>query len=124
MDQAGKGFRATGDGEQLETYARRYDRFGIQCVDPYKSHRSGEDAIRDLLKLRRHDVHGLWPRLHVAQSCRETILEFQKHRYKVVRNQGDEKELKQEGVEARCHQIDNLRYMATGNIGYVESLAS
>lgn len=124
MDQAGKGFFASGEHQLEETYARRYDRFGIQCLDPYKSRRSGEDAIRSLLKPRRHDVRGWWPRLHIAASCEELILELQKYRYKVTRRPNDEKELKQEGVEARCHMLDNLRYLATANIAYIPSLES
>lgn len=124
MDQAGKGFMASGESQVEETYASRYDRFGIQCSDPYKIHKSGEDAIHALLKLRRHDLRGLWPRLHVAASCRELSLELQKYRYKMTRASADDKELKQEGVEARSHQIDNLRYLATANISYIPSLAS
>jgi hypothetical protein len=124
MDQAGKGFRASGEAQREETYARRYDRFGIQCSDPYKAHKSGEDAIHALLKLRRHDIHGLWPRLHIAASVKELILEFTKYRFKVRRTVNNERELKQEGVEARCHMIDNLRYLATANLSYIPSLAS
>lgn len=124
MDQAGKGFRASGESQREETYSRRYDRFGVQCADPYKSHKSGEDAIHALLKLRRHDQHGLWPRLHIAASVKELPLELAKYRFKVTKKPNDEKELKQEGVEARCHQIDNLRYLATANITYIPTLAS
>jgi hypothetical protein len=124
MDQAGKGFRASGEQSREETYARRYDRFGIQCADPYKSHKSGEDAIRALLKLRKHDTKGLWPRLHVAASCKELIVEFLKYRYKVTRVANAEKDLKQEGVEARSHQLDNLRYLATAALSYIPTLAS
>ena len=124
MDQAGKGFRASGEQQREETYARRSDRYGLQCADPYKSHRSGEDAIHALLKLRKHDVRGLWPRLHIAASCQELILELLKFRFKVTRNVNVERELKQEGVEARCHQVDNLRYLATGALSYLPSLAS
>jgi hypothetical protein len=124
MDQAGKGFRASAESQREETYARRYDRFGIQCADPYKSHKSGEDAIHSLLKLRKHDMRGLWPRLHVAASCRELTMELQKFRYKVTRTPSNERELKQEGVEARSHQIDNLRYLATAAISYIPTLVS
>jgi hypothetical protein len=124
MDQAGKGFRASSESQREETYARRYDRFGIQCADPYKSHKSGEDAVHAGLKLRKHDTRGLWPRLHVAASCRELIVELLKFRYKVTRTANQERELKQEGVEARCHQIDNLRYLMTANISYIGSLVS
>jgi hypothetical protein len=124
MDQAGKGFRASGEQQREETYATRYDRFGIQCADPYKSHKSGEDAIHAGLKLRKHDVRGLWPRLHIAASCKELIVELLKFRYKVTRTANQERELKQEGVEARCHQIDNLRYLMTAQIGYIGTLVS
>lgn len=124
MDQAGKGFRASGEQQIEETYARRYDRFSIQCSDPYKSHKSGEDAIHSLLKLRRHDTRGLWPRLHIAASCKELILELIKYRYRLTARLNPEKELKQEGVESRCHLIDNLRYLATANIAYIPSLES
>lgn len=122
MDQAGKGFNAAGEG-QKESYARRYERFGIYCEDPIKSHEVGEDAIRALLKLRAHDTYGLWPRIHFAQSCREIILEMTRHRYKSHRP-SDERELSQAGIEARCHQIDNLRYLVTARLQYIESSAS
>jgi hypothetical protein len=124
MDQASKGFRASGENQHELSYAERYGLYGIQCSDPYKSHRSGEDAIHSLLKLRKHETRGLWPRLHVAASCRETILELMRHRFKVTKRVSPERELKQEGVEARCHMIDNLRYLATSNIHYSASLAS
>lgn len=118
MDQAGKGFKATGEGQPEESYSARYDRYGIRCVDPKKSHSSGEDAIRSLLKLRNHDTRGKWPRLHVAASCKETILEFLRYRYKSTRRWSDEKELKQEGIEARSHLLDNARYLATAGLTY------
>lgn len=125
MDQAGKGFYASTDTALQETYARRYDRFGIQCSDPYKSHKSGEDAVHSLLKPRQHDVRGVWPRLHVAESCKELIIEFMKYRYKLLpKGKGEERELRQEGVEARCHLLDNLRYLATASIAYIPSLVS
>ncbi len=59
MDQAGKAFKASDEASLIETYARRYQRYGIECSDPRKSHQAGEDAIRDILKLRRHDVYGV-----------------------------------------------------------------
>lgn len=124
MDQAAKGFYAGTDSRSEETYSRRYDRFGLQCRDPYKSHKSGEDAIHSLLKLRRHDTRGFWPRLHIAASCRELIVELQKYRFKQSRSSPEARELKQEGVEARSHQIDNLRYLATSGIAYIPSLVS
>lgn len=124
MDQASKGFLASGDGQVQESYSTRYDRFGIQCRDPYKIHKSGEDAIRDLLKLRRHDRFGLWPRLHIAASCEELQVEFLKHKYKVSRSSSNENELRQEGVDARSHQLDNLRYLATSGASYIAALVS
>ncbi len=118
MDQAGKGFIASGEHQREETYSDRYYRYGIQCLDPVKSHRTGEDAIHSLLKPRGHDLKGNWPKLHVAASCEETILEFMEHRYQRLRvsSANDDKELKQEGVQARTHMLDLLRYLATANI--------
>jgi len=124
MDQAGKGFKASAEGQAEESYSERYDRYGIRCIDPKKSHQSGEDAIRQLLKQRKHDIKGNWPRLHVSEKCPETILEFQRHRYKTTRRWNDERELKQEGVESRCHMLDLARYLATGNITYSFRLES
>lgn len=125
MDQAAKGFIATGEGEDEETYADRYQRYGIICVDPLKSRGAGEDAIHDLLRLRRHERFGLWPRLHVAASCKELIVEFFKHRYPRSSDRWlKERDPKQQGVQARRHQIDNLRYLATSSISYLPQLAS
>jgi len=124
MDQAGKAFRATGEGQKEESFSARYDRFGIQCQDPYKSHQAGEDAVHQLLKARRHEIKGTWPRLHIAARCHELILELQKYRFKVLRGRIDDKELKQEGVEARCHLIDCLRYLAVSDIRYIREFAS
>ncbi len=123
MDQAGKGFRASGDGQQEESYSRRYDRFGLQCADPFKGHRSGEDAIHSLLKLRRHETRGLWPRLHVAESAKEMILELQKLRFRVTKR-SDERELKQDAVELRSHCADLLRYLACSQISFIPTLVS
>lgn len=124
MDQAGKGFLASGEQDRSESYAKRYARFDIQCSDPWKSTKGGEDAIHSLLKLRRHDSRGLWPRLHIAASVKELITELMKFRFKLTRRPSDEKELKQTGVEARSHQIDNLRYLATANLSYLPSMES
>lgn len=124
MDQAGKAFKVSAEGQPHETFASRYADYGIQCSDPYKIHQAGEDAIRDLLKPRRHEFKGMWPRLHVAASCRETILEFLKYRYKVTRRFSEERELKQEGVDARCHLLDLMRYLAVSNISYYARLES
>lgn len=124
MDQAGKGFKATGEGQETEFYSNRYQRFGITCLDPNKSHESGEDAIRMLLKPRKHEVFGDWPRLHVAASCPEIQLEFRRHRYKTTRRFTEEKELRQEPIQARSHMLDLLRYLATAHLQWNERLAS
>lgn len=124
MDQAGKGFEASDEAHLLESYAKRYDRFGIQCVDPKKSHHSGEDAIRAWLKSRAHDLRGIWPRLHIASSCVELQTELARFRYQMMSKWTDTRELKQQGIEARRHLIDCLRYLATAELGYARSLAS
>lgn len=124
MDQAGKAFRASGEDQAVESFAARYDRFGIQCQDPYKVVKTGEDAVHDLLKLRRHETRGAWSRLHIAESLVELRLEFQRFRYRRTPRWTDQKELKQDGVEARRHMLDSLRYLATSNISFIPSLAS
>lgn len=124
MDQAGKGFIATSENQDIETYADRYYRYGIHCSDPIKSHQAGEDAVHEWLKPRRHEIYGIWPKLHISARCRELILEFLKHRYKVTRTLTGEKELKQDAVEVRSHCLDLLRYLATARISYVSALAS
>lgn len=125
MDQAGKGFRASGENEQAESMADRYGRYGIYCLDPIKAHKTGEDAIRMKLKIRHHNLYGPWPQLHVSENCPELVLEFRKHRYKRTKVLNPEKELKQEGVEARCHLLDLLRYLTTGpGVQFIRSLAS
>lgn len=124
MDQAGKGFQASDEAHLLESYAKRYDRYGIQCIDPQKSHQSGEDAIRQLLKVRHHDLRGFWPRLHIAASCVELQLELLRFRYQMFRKYTETRELKQQGMEVRRHLIDCLRYLATGQLGYVRNLES
>lgn len=113
MDQAGKAFRASGESEQLETYARRYARYGIRCMDPRKSHQAGEDAIHDLLRPRRSDLHGNWPKLHISDQCPELIWELRNHRYKTLKTEDPEKDLKQDAAEVRSHMVDLLRYLAT-----------
>lgn len=114
MDQAGKAFAATGEAELLESYAKRFARYGIECRDPKKSHETGEDALHELLKPRFHYIRQSdWPRLHIAASCIELQLELESHRYMVTRNLSDEKELKQQAARSRCHLVDCLRYLAT-----------
>lgn len=123
MDQAGKSFRASGENNSFVSYAARYREFGLPCRDPDKRHAPGEDTIRDLLRPRRHDVYGAWPRLHVSEFCRELILEFLNHRYKTSRV-SDERELKQEAAEARSHMLDCLRYLVTARLDYSASMES
>lgn len=126
MDQAGKGFAATGEAELLESFAKRFARYGIECKDPKKSHQTGEDAIREKLKPRWDHMRGRdWPRLHIAASCVELILQLKNHRYQLTRHVSDERDLKQESSRKRCHLIDNLRYLATStNAIYTRSLES
>lgn len=124
MDQAGKGFRASDEAGLIESYAKRYWEYGIECCDPMRAHKSGEDAVRQLLKLRLHDLKGIWPRLHIGASCVELQLELSRHRYRMTRTYNETKELRQEGVEARCHLIDLLRYLATGDLFYDGRLVS
>lgn len=113
MDQAGKGFAATGEAELLESYAKRFARYGIQCRDPRKAHQTGEDAIRDLLKPRHHSLYGNYPRLHIAASCVELIKEFGEHRYVLTTSSNQDRDLRQDRSQFRCHMIDDLRYLAT-----------
>lgn len=124
MDQAGKAFNATAEGQAEENYAARYARFGVQCRDPKKSHQAGEDAIREYLKPRRHDSKGLWPRLHIAASCEEIQLEFGMHRYQKTKTVSEERDLKQDRAKARCHMLDNLRYLLVSDLRFTRSLAS
>lgn len=125
MDQAGKAFRASDEASLLETYARRYRKYGILCNDPRKSHGVGEDAIRNLLAPRRHDLKGPWPRLHVSDRCTELRYEFRNLRYKTMKSENLEMDLKQEAVETRSHLLDILRYIATHpQAMYVKRLAS
>lgn len=124
MDQAGKGFRASGEAETLETYSTRYARYGLHFRDPKKAHQSGEDAVRELLKPRSHDAKGQWPKLHIAESCVELIMEFGLYKYRVTTRLNDEKDLKQQATEARCHALDCLRYLANSQAQYIPRLAS
>lgn len=124
MDQAGKGFYASSESAREETYADRYYRFGIQCADPTKSHKAGEDMVHSLLKVRQHDMYGSWPRLHVSDECPETILEFIKLRYQKTKTLSEEKELKQDPVEMRSHAIDLVRYLSLGRLTFIPDLVS
>ena len=124
MDQAGKGFIASGEHQREETYADRYYRFGLQFSDPVKAHKAGEDAVHQLLKVRKHDMYGDWPRLHVSDDCPELILEFIKLRYEKLSKPSEERELKQDPVELRRHLLDCLRYLSMGRLNYVPDLVS
>ncbi len=113
MDQAGKGFMV--GGETLnKSVAGRYDDYGIHVTDPDKSHHRGEHAIHELLAPKPHTLYGQWPRLHISDRCPELILEFRSYRYKKA-SSNPERELPQEGIEARCHMLDLLRYLTNGN---------
>jgi hypothetical protein len=123
MDQAGKGFQTSGVGQPETFHWSTYVRYGFDLQEPNKKHATGEDAIHELLKLRHHDVYGQWPRIHIARSCKELIVELEMAHYKATSMTAD-KELSQQAVDLRTHMIDNLRYLATGEIGYIKSLAS
>ncbi len=120
MDQAGKGFYIGHSAKTTEAKSmwNAYYDYGIECSNPYKVHRPGENAIRELLQERKHSLLGKWPRLHIAASCRELILEFERYRYKKARRNDPEKELIQEPIESRSHMLDCLRYLATADLGY------
>lgn len=123
MDQAAKGFKASADGQELESYAKRYYRYGIHCSDPKKSKGSGEDAVRELLKVRMVDGQP-WPRIHISDRCPELVLEFTGHRYMLTKSPNEERDLKQQAAQYRCHMLDNLRYLATSDAGPVVNLES
>lgn len=124
MDVAGKGFKVSDEGQTWESYATRYARYGISCADPIRWHQVGEDAIRELLRARGHEVYGEWPRLHVARSCQELILEFQRCRYAPMTGRPDTSEVKQEAAKVRTHLLDCLRYLATARPEYLAESAS
>ncbi len=124
MDQAGKGFQAHSSELQTEAYSTRYARYGLQFLDPKKSHDAGEDAIHELLKPRRHDTRGMWPKLHISDRCPELILELQKLKYKQMKRVDDEKELHQQAAQYRSHMVDNLRYLATSPASYIPEFTS
>lgn len=124
MDVAGKGFKVSAEGARFESYATRYAKYGIACGDPIRWHAKGEDAIRELLRIRRHEVYGQWPRLHVAKSCQELILEMQRCRYAPMTGREGEQEVKQEAAAVRTHLIDCLRYLATARLQWSPVLAS
>lgn len=123
MDQAGKGFKISGEGQPDEFIFDKYLEYGIYCQDPIKSHAVGNDAIDELLEVRSHPVVGKWSRLHIAQSCLEIRMEFKNHRWAPSSN-SPARDLNQKVSQFRTHSLDNLRYLATSNLYYAESLAS
>jgi hypothetical protein len=50
MDQAGKAFKVSGEGTPLATISTQFNKYGMPCMDPYKIHKAGEDAIRLLVQ--------------------------------------------------------------------------
>jgi hypothetical protein len=124
MDQAAKGFLLGGENDDKRSISIRYRDYGIHCQDPNKRHRAGQDQVHAYLQPRHHQAMGMWPRLHITNSCRELIMELGNFRYKQTRRLTEERELKQDPVEARCHEIDNLRYLLTADISYVHGWES
>lgn len=126
MDWAAKGFAASGeDRGYKESISERFQRYDICCLKPNKQHKAGEDAIRDLLRDRDDSRVGNNPRIHISSRCRELIWELKNYRYQQTQpHLLDRKELKQVGVESRCHMLDNLRYLATGDCGYQKTMES
>lgn len=122
MDQAAKGFKISAEGTPFVSYWDRYKRYGFRFREPYKKHDAGEDKIRELLKPRRHEIKGEWPRLHIAESCRELILEFKKYRYEAKRDfLLKTQDVSQKGIDKRSHLLDCLRYIATSGVSYHHS---
>lgn len=116
MDQAGKGFTTGGDAAESESYWARYTRYGMFLLEPKKQHELGYDAIHEGLRPRFHDQRGTWPKFHISDRCPELILELRRYRFKNMGRFNPDKELPQVGVEARCHFIDLMRYLATAPI--------
>jgi len=123
MDQAGKAFKVSAEGTPLETIATRFRDYGLPCMDPYKIHSAGEDAVRTLLRYR-HWAERPWPRLHIARSCRELIWEFQNHRYAPTRGDIRLRDINQEVAKVRCHMLDLMRYLATSPMDWIPNMAS
>lgn len=123
MDQAGKAFKVSAEGTPIESISSRFRDYGMPCMDPYKVHKAGEDAIRELLRLRRWE-NKAWPRLHIAKSCKELIWEMLNLRYAPTRGTLVLKELNQDPVKVRSHCVDLLRYLATSPIDWIPNLAS
>ena len=124
MDQAGKGFMEHSSATKSTSYALRYNACGLQFSDPKKSHEAGEDAVRELLKLRNHDLKGKWPRIHISDRCEELALEFETAKYRQMKRVDPDKELSQKPVEYRTHMLDNLRYLATSSAAFIPEFVS
>lgn len=125
MDQAGKGFIASAEDEEQESYTERYKRYGIDVSDPYKIKEPGFEKVRELLRPRPHDLMGKpWPRLHISDRCTELIYEMSRLRYLKDKRQTEEKELKQGATPVRDHLVDLLRYLVTADLGYNRKWAS
>lgn len=122
-DQAAKGFKISAEGTPIETIASRFEDYGFGFSDPYKIIEAGEEAIRALLKPRIFQGR-LWPKLHLARSCKEAIWEFLNLRYAPQRQNLDIKELTQKAVEARRHSLDALRYASCSDFIYIENWVS
>lgn len=123
MDVAGKGFKVSAEGAAYESYATRYAKYAISTADPIRWHSKGEDAIRQLLRARPHEIHGQWPRIHFARSCRELIHELKNIKYQQVKP-GSESELPQASSKVRTHLVDCLRYLATAQLYWLPDSAS
>jgi hypothetical protein len=122
MDQAGKGFRISGEGTPDLFIYDEYRKYGIYCQDPRKSHAVGNDKIDELLEPKpwRHTVR---PRLFIAESLLELRAEFRNHRYAET-SSSPSKDLTQRVSQFRTHMLDNCRYLLSGNIFYTEMMAS
>jgi len=122
MDQAGKGFRISGEGTPDLFIYDEYRKYGIYCADPRKSHAVGNDKIDELLEPKPWRTTTR-PRLFIAESLLELRAEFRNHRYTET-SSSPAKDLSQRVSQFRTHQLDNTRYLVSGNIFYTEMLAS
>jgi hypothetical protein len=122
MDQAGKGFRISGEGTPDLFIYDEYRKYGIYCQDPRKSHAVGNDKIDELLEPKpwRNTTR---PRLFIAESLLELRAEFRNHRYATT-STSLAKDLNQRVSQFRTHMLDNCRYLLSGNIFYTEMMAS
>jgi len=125
MDYAARGFITVSDSNKdEESYADRYLRFGINCVNPIKSHSAGEDVVHSALKVRGHEILGDWPRLHIASSCLELRAEMRNHKFLPTHGKPGTRDISTRESGFRTHQIDNLRYLLTYNPRYVPTCVS